>query len=367
MFAPKRLSLVPRTHECGRLPTSTVLAMSVLLETSLGDLVVDLWVDEVAKLCTNFLKLCSLKYYNDCSFFRVEKGFIAMAGDPENTGEGGESAISFVGGSDHVNRFLVEAPSPKLSHAKRGVVSMVGQGNTSSGQVCVGSQFFITLDANLEYLDSKHLVFGRVAEGWETLEKLEQAMVDDDHCPFRLIRIRHTIILDDPFPDLPGMAATTNSPPPRQGGEGDRLGSDEEESELGGEAGRAAREAREARSRAEVLEMLGDIGDADMKPPDNVLFVCKLNPVTEADDLEIIFSRFGDCKVDVMRDRETGASLCYGFVEYSRREACEKAFFRLNNALVDDRRVRVDFSQSVSKLWNARRRGMRPKLEEFYP
>ena len=37
----------------------------------------------------------------------------------------------------------------------------------------------------------------------------------------------------------------------------------------------------------------GDIPDADMKPPEDVLFVCKLNPVTTSDDLEIIFSRFG--------------------------------------------------------------------------
>lgn len=49
----------------------------------------------------------------------------------------------------------------------------------------------------------------------------------------------------------------------------------------------------EARSRAEVLEMIGDLPVADVKPPDNVLFVCKLNPVTESHDLEVIFSSFG--------------------------------------------------------------------------
>lgn len=38
---------------------------------------------------------------------------------------------------------------------------------------------------------------------------------------------------------------------------------------------------------------MGDIPDADVKPPDTVLFVCKLNPVTQEDDLELIFSRFG--------------------------------------------------------------------------
>jgi peptidyl-prolyl cis-trans isomerase-like 4 len=44
------------------------------------------------------------------------------------------------------------------------------------------------------------------------------------------------------------------------------------------------------------LEIVGDLPDAEMAPPENVLFVCKLNPVTSDDDLEIIFSRFGKVK-----------------------------------------------------------------------
>jgi peptidyl-prolyl cis-trans isomerase-like 4 len=39
--------------------------------------------------------------------------------------------------------------------------------------------------------------------------------------------------------------------------------------------------------------MVGDLPFADIKPPENVLFVCKLNPVTTDADLELIFSRFG--------------------------------------------------------------------------
>lgn len=38
---------------------------------------------------------------------------------------------------------------------------------------------------------------------------------------------------------------------------------------------------------------MGDLPDADIKAPENVLFVCKLNPVTTDDDLRLIFSRFG--------------------------------------------------------------------------
>lgn len=53
------------------------------------------------------------------------------------------------------------------------------------------------------------------------------------------------------------------------------------------------RKEKEAKAAATILEIVGDIPDADIAPPENVLFVCKLNPVTNDDDLEIIFSRFG--------------------------------------------------------------------------
>jgi len=75
-----------------------------------------------------------------------------------------------------------------------------------------------------------------------------------------------------------------------------RIAPDEEIDET---AGRSAAEVeemekeREAKAQATILEMVGDLPDADIAPPENVLFVCKLNPVTNDDDLEIIFSRFG--------------------------------------------------------------------------
>ena len=31
--------------------------------------------------------------------------------------------------------------------------------------------------------------------------------------------------------------------------------------------------------------------------------------------------------------------------------ACEEAYFKMNNVLIDDRRIKVDFSQSVNHLW----------------
>lgn len=47
------------------------------------------------------------------------------------------------------------------------------------------------------------------------------------------------------------------------------------------EAREKVRREREARAQALTLEIVGDLPYAEVKPPENVLFVCKLNPVTE--------------------------------------------------------------------------------------
>lgn len=47
------------------------------------------------------------------------------------------------------------------------------------------------------------------------------------------------------------------------------------------EARERTRREREARAQALTLEIVGDLPFAEVKPPENVLFVCKLNPVTE--------------------------------------------------------------------------------------
>ena len=70
--------------------------MSVLLETSLGNVVIDLYIDSCPKTCLNFLKLCKTKYYNFGVFHVVRKNFIAQSGDPTGTGNGGESIWGYV-------------------------------------------------------------------------------------------------------------------------------------------------------------------------------------------------------------------------------------------------------------------------------
>lgn len=71
----------------------------------------------------------------------------------------------------------------------------------------------------------------------------------------------------------------------------------------------------------------------------------------------MLFSVYGHIKkCDLIRDWKTGQSLQYAFIEYETKAAAEEAYFKMDNALVDERRIHVDFSQSVSRLWNKFRR-----------
>ncbi|KAG6773721.1 hypothetical protein POTOM_021037 [Populus tomentosa] len=340
--------------------------MSVLIVTSLGDIVVDLYADKCPLTCKNFLKLCRIKYYNGCLFHTVQKDFTAQTGDPTGTGAGGDSVYKFLYGDQA--RFFGDEIHLDLKHSKMGTVAMA-----SAGENLNASQFYFTLRDDLDYLDGKHTVFGEIAEGLETLTRINEAYVDEKNRPFKNIRIKHTYILDDPFDDPSQLAElipeASPEGKPKDEVDGDvRLEDDwvPMDEQLGTAELEEVLRAKEAHSSAVVLESIGDIPEAETKPPDNVLFVCKLNPVTEVsllfsisvdEDLHTIFSRFGTViSADIIRDYKTGDSLCYAFIEFETKEACEQAYFKMDNALIDDRRIHVDFSQSVAKLWSQYRR-----------
>ena len=220
-----------------------------------------------------------------------------------------------------------------------------------------GSQFFITLGDNLDSLDGKYTIFGRVAEGFDTLEKINDAYCDERGRPYRDIRIKHTIILEDPFPDPSGLQEPPESPVPSKAQLATvRLGEEEEDEAVGKteeELERLRRE-KEARANALTLEIIGDLPFAEVTAPENILFVAKLNPATQDEDLELIFSRFGKIlSCQVIRDKQTGDSLQYAFIEFEKREACEMAYFKMQDVLIDDKRIKVDFSQSTSKIFSA--------------
>ncbi|KAJ7467898.1 cyclophilin-like domain-containing protein [Mycena latifolia] len=328
--------------------------MSVLLETSVSDLVIDLEVDACPRTCENFLKLCKVYYYNLNAFFQWQE-FLAQVGDPSASGTGGESIWSLLDPQSSEARYFSPEIRPKLKHTFKGTVSMAVapalEGHTKSG---CGSQFFVTLADNIDYLDGKHAGFGHVVEGLDTLDKLNDVFTDKDGRPFKDVRIRHVVILDDPFPDSPALEKIQPpSSPTRPPDNSTRIAEDEDPlATLPEEEEEHIWREKAAAASALTLEMVGDLPFANVRPPESVLFVCKLNPVTRDEDLELIFSRFGTImSCQVIRDKRTGDSLQYAFIEFDRREDAKQVrVFQDANVLVDDRRIWVDFSQSVARM-----------------
>lgn len=333
--------------------------MAAMLETSLGDIVIDLFPDQAPKCCQNFLKLCKIKYYNFAPFYHVQPNFSCQTGDPigpdSTDSDGGSSIWGLLDGTS-AKFFKPEIPS-KLKHAKRGTVSMATTAASNDpDERLAGSQFLITLGDDVDRLDGKAAIFGMVAEGFDVLEKINTAFLEmDTGRPLKDIRILHTQVIDDPFDDPPGLQEPPESPVPSAAQLATQRIAHDEDLDEGAdqESLEKVRREREARAQALTLEMVGDLPFAEVKPPENVLFVCKLNPVTRDEDLELLFSRFGKIlSCEVIRDKKTGDSLQYAFIEFDNQEDCERAYTKMDNVLIDDHRIHVDFSQSVSRIAN---------------
>ena len=323
--------------------------MAVLLETSMGDIVIDLFTAQAPRTTLNFLKLCKAKFYHNARFFGVEPGWLVRCGHFDRD----TSVYGLLNGDEE--RYFKDEFHPLLRHDRRGIVSMANRGPDMSA-----SQFFIMVTDRNERFDRVHPVFGVVAEGLDVLLKINQAYCDAEGRPYQEILIRHVYILEDPFPDPPTL---TIPPSPEPIVSSDRLTEKDLQRQPADEAQiEESIKEHEAKTRAVVLELIGDLPDADIKPPENVAFVCRLNPVTTDSDVLMIFSRFGPIKrCEVVKDWKTGQSLQYAFVEFENVRDCEEAVLKMDGMLVDERRIRVDFSQSVAKLWKKYRRGQKPK------
>lgn len=158
------------------------------IQTSLGDLNIELAPEFAPRAVWNFVHLAKKGYYRDIVFHRSIRNFMLQGGDPTGTGKGGAS----VWGKNFVDEF--DGP---LTHDARGVVSMANKGkNTNS------SQFFITYRP-AQHLDRKHTIFGKVVGGMDTLTKIENVEVSEgENRPLTDLVINDIVVFVDPFEEF---------------------------------------------------------------------------------------------------------------------------------------------------------------------
>lgn len=134
------------TVQDGKNPVATV-------ETSMGNIVLELWPDKAPNHVANFVDLAQKKFWDDRIFHRVIRGFMVQTGCPNGDGSGDPGYTI----PDEFN----DTPF------KKGVLGMAKRPSPNSA----GSQFFVCV-ADALTLNGKYTAFGRVLEGQDVADRI---------------------------------------------------------------------------------------------------------------------------------------------------------------------------------------------------
>ncbi len=130
----------------------------VLLKTTKGDILLELFENEAPDTVGNYISLVEKGFYDGREFFRVIPGFMAQVGSPTDDGTGGPG-------------YSIYCECTKTPHRNHfaGSLSMAKTQARDTG----GSQFFLTF-APRPQLNGQHTVFGRVIEGMDVLAEIQR-------------------------------------------------------------------------------------------------------------------------------------------------------------------------------------------------
>ena len=160
------------------------------LETSLGNVEVELFTDQMPVTAGNFIELAKAGFYDGLHFHRVIDGFMIQFGCPHSRDPNSPRAGT---GESPNGTIQDEHPADAKISNEPGTLSMANTGRPNSG----GSQFFINTVHNA-YLDwfspgpSKHPVFGKVVDGMDVIKAIETTQTgagDRPVTPVQMVKV----------------------------------------------------------------------------------------------------------------------------------------------------------------------------------
>ena len=163
-----------------------------ILDTSLGPITVELFLDQMPLTAGNFVELAKGGFYDGLHFHRVIDGFMLQFGCPHSKDPQSPRA----GTGDGPKGTIKDEHTAKLSN-EPGTLSMANTGRPNSGSC----QFFINTVHN-SYLDwftpgpSKHPVFGKVVEGMDIVKKIEKTRTDASDRPVSPVKMNKVTIVE---------------------------------------------------------------------------------------------------------------------------------------------------------------------------
>lgn len=154
---------------------------TAVLNTSEGDIKIELNADSTPITVNNFVSLAKNKFYDGTIFHRAIKGFMIQGGDPNGNGTGGPGY-----------QFDDE---PFEGEYTRGTVAMANAGPNTNG-----SQFFIM---HADYpLPKNYVIFGKVVEGMDVVDKIAQAPTQtgpsgENSTPVNPVKVKSVEIVEE--------------------------------------------------------------------------------------------------------------------------------------------------------------------------
>lgn len=129
-----------------------------IIKTNKGEMKVEFFENDAPKTVENFTKLAKDGYYDNLTWHRVIPNFVIQGGCPKGDGTGGPG-------------YTIDCElDGENQYHDRGVLSMAHAGRNTGG-----SQFFVCHSReNTKHLDRNHTAFGKVIEGLDVLDTIQQ-------------------------------------------------------------------------------------------------------------------------------------------------------------------------------------------------
>ena len=140
--------------------------LTVVLETTKGEIAIELYPGAAPKTVENFITLIQQGFYNGLTFHRYAPDFVIQGGDPTGNGRGGPGWAIY-------GEFQDPELRAKMPKHEKGVVAMARKGTPNSA----GSQFYICLNSDPDrynHLEGDYTTFGRVVEGLDVVDRLRK-------------------------------------------------------------------------------------------------------------------------------------------------------------------------------------------------
>jgi len=157
------IKIEPKKLEPFKDATVDQMRKDVLLRTSLGDITLEMDPELAPEHVRNFLKLVESRWYDHTAFHRIIPGFVIQGGVGSTRAEGKQHP------ADKWVHKLKGEFSRSVLHI-RGALSMARASDPDSAD----TSFFIVLGP-ATHLDGKYTIFGKVIDGFDTMELIEKA------------------------------------------------------------------------------------------------------------------------------------------------------------------------------------------------